>query len=792
MNKINWKLDKNFTESIFDNITIKEKTNIKKVKGFIHHNLGISYEENIKYEEVLKKYKNEVEQMKKYLKKYDFSEKVFKIKVSLPKHKYGRIIFDDHTSLSIYRRKTRHSFCDGLYVDIDIVNSMPSLIHQICKINNYDMEKIKNLEYYVQNRDELIKELSEYYETTYEKIKKLLIIIMMGGKYETWLKNEDIDVMNKNKFDKITKIEYELSILRDLVYSHNDDIIKIKLEKWTTPDKEKRGVFALWYQTIERFIQETIIKYLIRKKGLQLNEIVPCQDGFMILEENWYEDIITECEEEIKNTLDIQIKLKRKLFDEKFEIQLVDELPDDEIIINDDNEGAEHFLKRNKNIIKKCNEEFYIKIGNIWKKGKEEVNYFLKKQFLESNYCKLKGKKIIVYSKNISGANNLKETVLSKIEDEKSFDEKFLDSTKYKLCFKNGVLDIRTKEFKKWEECNDIFTMIIINYDYIDIIDNKYINEVNDEMLDPILGYQKNKFLKYYSRRIAGCVEDKHWSIFTGERNCGKSKIQNLLENTFQDYINTLNGGTFIYQKRIGKVDEEKNSGYLMDCRYTRVSMVQEVECDKNIKLCGTAIKKFNSGGDKLKARTLYKDSVEFKIQSSLSFAFNDCPEIVPTDCLETLVLFNGIHQFKPEKYINERKEKGATEAELKNYKLMDITISDKIKDQNWINAFLYLIINNYEDKPVSIESKEEQIDLDEFKQDSDDYEFILNSFEITTNNSDFISNNDLKSFIEDNDLTISLIKLNKRLRNIGAIAYKINSERGLRKIIFKNKKLSP
>jgi len=787
MSKINWKLDKNYTESIFDNISIKEKTNIKKVKGFIHTNLGISYEGKIKYQEIFKKYKNEVEQMKKYIKKYDISEKVFKVKAFLPKHKYGRIIFEDHTSLSIYRRSTRHSLCEGLYVDIDIVNSMPSLIYQICKINNYDIEKIKILEYYVINRDELIKEIKEYYETTYEKIKKLLIIIMMGGQYETWLKDEEIDVMNKNKYEKLSSIEYELSILRDLVYSHNEDIRKIKLEKWTNQDKEKRGVFALWYQTIERFIQETIIKFLIRKKGLQLNEVIPCQDGFMILLENWYEDLIKDCEEEIKNTLYMEIQLKRKEFNEKIEIQEVDELDDDEIIINDDNEGADHFLKKNKNIIKKCNEEFYIKNGNIWKKGKDEVNYFLKKKFLESNYCKLKGNKIIAYSKNINGANNLKETVLSKIEDENGFDEKFLDTTKYKLCFKNGVVDIRTKEFKKWEDCIDIFTMVIINYDYIETIDDKYIKEVNEEMLDPILGYQKNKFLKYYARRIAGCVEDKHWSIFTGERNCGKSKIQNLLENTFQDYINTLNGGTFIYQKRIGKVDEEKNSGYLIDCRYTRISMVQEVESDKNIKLCGTSIKKFNSGGDKLKARTLYKDSVEFKIQSSLSFAFNDCPEIVPTDCLETLVLFNGIHQFKTEKYINDRKEKGATEAELKNYKLIDITISDKIKNQNWINAFLYLIIDNYENKPVNIENIEEQIELDEFKQDTgDDYEFIINSFEITENSNDSISNNSLKKFIEDNNLTISLIKLNKRLRNLGAIPYKINSERGLKKIILK------
>ena len=54
MNKINWKLEKTFKESIFENVSIKEYTKIKQVKGFIQNNIGINYENKIKYEEVLK------------------------------------------------------------------------------------------------------------------------------------------------------------------------------------------------------------------------------------------------------------------------------------------------------------------------------------------------------------------------------------------------------------------------------------------------------------------------------------------------------------------------------------------------------------------------------------------------------------------------------------------------------------------------------------------------------------------------------------------------------------------
>jgi len=319
--KFNWTLDKNFKDSIFDNINIKEYTNIRKVKGFISKSQGINYEGKKKYEEISKMYINEYVQMKSYLKNYDVDKNIFNVKLYLPKHKYGRIQYENHTSLSIFHRPTRHAYCDNIYIDIDIVNSMPSILYEICKLNNYELTNIKNLEYYVKNRDKLIKELSEYYDTTKEKSKKLLLIIMCGGKYETWLKEEDIDVMNIDKYKFITQIEKELESLRDIVYYSNEDIKNIKLEKWNNIYKEKKGVFALWYQTIERQIQETMILYLVKEKLFNLNEIVPCQDGFMILNKYWYDNIIGDCEKEIKDKYGINIHLKKKEFDEKIEIE---------------------------------------------------------------------------------------------------------------------------------------------------------------------------------------------------------------------------------------------------------------------------------------------------------------------------------------------------------------------------------------------------------------------------------------------------------------------------------------
>ena len=51
---------------------------------------------------------------------------------------------------------------------------------------------------------------------------------------------------------------------------------------------------------IERFSHEGCIKYLVANRGTDIRRIVPCQDGFMILEDLWYYNILKECEEEMR------------------------------------------------------------------------------------------------------------------------------------------------------------------------------------------------------------------------------------------------------------------------------------------------------------------------------------------------------------------------------------------------------------------------------------------------------------------------------------------------------------
>ena len=119
--------------------------------------------------------------------------------------------------------------------------------------------------------------------------------------------------------------------LSELIYDANknicEDIIKALPNKFADYDepssllsKKKRTTMALFYQTAERYCQEAVISYLSHSKGFNLKDIVPCQDGFMILKSLMYPIICEDCEKVIKNLFKMDIKFVEKEFDERFEI----------------------------------------------------------------------------------------------------------------------------------------------------------------------------------------------------------------------------------------------------------------------------------------------------------------------------------------------------------------------------------------------------------------------------------------------------------------------------------------
>jgi hypothetical protein len=328
----NWKLNlHDCNTSIFEKKKMTEHTDIKKIYGFIKNNLGIAYEGIKRYKYI--PYKTELDQMIKYKECYSKRTKTFQTSFYLPNHKWGRINPTSYTSLSIYHRPTRHSLCKDIYIDIDMVNAQVSIIVEICKHHHIS---VPALERYVENTVIMREAIMKFHSVSKDVAKNLPITIIFGGSYSGWIKEHNVDINNDKRIEDFEEIENELKQIMEIVYSSNKDTIEKtvliqKPDKWKDFHAKKRGVMALWCQTIERILQETSILFLVNEKGFKIEDIVPCQDGFMILKDLWYDGILKDCEKIIFDKFKIHLQYVVKPFDEAIEIPLYD-YDDDDVI----------------------------------------------------------------------------------------------------------------------------------------------------------------------------------------------------------------------------------------------------------------------------------------------------------------------------------------------------------------------------------------------------------------------------------------------------------------------------
>ena len=185
-----------------------------------------------------------------------------------------------------------------------MINAQPTIINEICKHHNLNNTYLSK---YVKNPKKYREFIMNHHNCNKDTAKQLPIILMFGGSYSTWIKEADITMNENNRIKDFVEIEDFMKTIIEIVYNANPqikkDVLKQDKHKWKNEGEAKRGVMGLWSQSIEKIIQEECITYLINKDITRIEDIVPCQDGFMILKETDYETI---CEE-----LNILIKDKR-------------------------------------------------------------------------------------------------------------------------------------------------------------------------------------------------------------------------------------------------------------------------------------------------------------------------------------------------------------------------------------------------------------------------------------------------------------------------------------------------
>ena len=178
------------SDSIFHKIHLTEIINVDILKKLINSKEILQF---IWDERSGCSYTTEREQLIKYLGNYDKKKNVIKTEYYLSRTKYGRTHAKDSLALICLRRELRQVLCvereeeDGTliyrYVDIDMKNAHPSILIQLLK--KHILAHIQ-LEKYVNNRDEWLKQIMDTYDVDRDRAKRLPLIYLYGGSFEAW------------------------------------------------------------------------------------------------------------------------------------------------------------------------------------------------------------------------------------------------------------------------------------------------------------------------------------------------------------------------------------------------------------------------------------------------------------------------------------------------------------------------------------------------------------------------------------------------------------------------------
>lgn len=311
------------SSSIFENVYVYEYIDPQDLYNVIHTAKLIEFDGTRHEGGIGKFYKTEKEFLTAYQYLWNQPLGCFVSQWYIKKYGWGRAYPVDNMSISIFHRPTRHTLCNKYLVDLDIMNCHYEIILSFMKQLNLSCEEIEK---YCENPKAIRELVSIHYNTSLDKAKSLFITLIYGGGLWKWRKDNNIDDSVKD-FPMLLTIKNELESFQKVVIEGNQHILTDILAHdpryfdGAYDGKRERTLVSFWCQSIERYIQESCIMMLVKKHGLMLNNIVPCQDGFMIRRSDFQDEFIGEINEFIRDELKLVSKMKRKPFDEKYKIE---------------------------------------------------------------------------------------------------------------------------------------------------------------------------------------------------------------------------------------------------------------------------------------------------------------------------------------------------------------------------------------------------------------------------------------------------------------------------------------
>jgi P4 family phage/plasmid primase-like protien len=212
------------------------------------------------------------------------------------------------------------------------------------------------------------------------------------------------------------------------------------------------------------------------------------------------------------------------------------------------------------------------------------------------------------------------------------FDDKFLeklDQNPYLLCFKNGVIDFRTQEFRKGRSDDFISKCTNINYVKIDPAKHsKAVSEIKDFMVKLFPVPELHKYMwDHLSSTLMGTCREQTINMYVGVGQNGKSVLVNLMEKVLGEYKGDVPLSLLTSKERtkIGGLAPE-----LVQLKGVRYAVIQEPSKGDKI---NEGVMKQLTGGDPIQCRAPYMTkTLTYVPQFKLVVCSNEFMEIKSND----------------------------------------------------------------------------------------------------------------------------------------------------------------
>lgn len=308
-------------------------------------------------------------------------------------------------------------------------------------------------------------------------------------------------------------------------------------------------------------------------------------------------------------------------------------------------------------------------------------------------------------------------------------DDEFLrkiDSNKYLMCFKNGVVDFKKKVFRAGTP--EDYLSKSTHIEYLEDIE-KYMGsseELDEEIVTIVKEineymsqlYPIPELCNYMWAHLASCLIGENinqtCSFYVGSGSNGKSSIVELMSYAFGDYKGVL-PISIVTEKRTGVGGTNSELVALKGVRYAVMQ-----ESSKGMKLNEGILKEL-TGGDTIVARQLFKESESFTPQFSLVVCTNNLPDIEATDDGTWRRIKSIQHHAKFVDNLEDPRYKGVSYLFKKNK-----NVKDKLKI--WAPIFMSMLVYKVFQTDGIVEDCEEVLkDSTKYRESQDHIASFLN-----------------------------------------------------------------